>query len=100
MNRDDMLRLFETHRDAEAARDFDAILAIFAEDCFLETVALGSRSEGKNATRAAYEGLFTAFPDLSPDDQGKADRTVAQKPRKCSERPAKWAARVLRKTGF
>src|SRR6266498_607097 len=72
MNRDDMLRLFETHREAEAARDFDAILATFAEDCFLETVPLGSRSEGKNATRAAYEGLFTAFPDLSPDDQGMA----------------------------
>jgi steroid delta-isomerase-like uncharacterized protein len=72
MNRDDMLRLFETHREAEAARDFDAILATFAEDCFLETVPLGSRSEGKNATRTAYEGLFIAFPDLSPDDQGMA----------------------------
>ncbi len=72
MNRDDMLRLFETHREAEAARDFDAILATFAEDCFLETVPLGSRSEGRNATRAAYEGLFIAFPDLSPGDQGMA----------------------------
>jgi steroid delta-isomerase-like uncharacterized protein len=72
MNRDEMLRLFETHREAEAARDFDAILATFAEDCFLETVPLGSRSEGKNATRGAYEGFFTAFPDLSPDDQGMA----------------------------
>ena len=72
MNRDDMLRLFEAHREAEAARDFDAILATFAEDCFLETVPLGLRSDGKNATRIAYEGMFTAFPDLSPDDQGMA----------------------------
>jgi hypothetical protein len=31
MNHDDMLRLFETHR--EAARDFDAILATFTQDC-------------------------------------------------------------------
>jgi steroid delta-isomerase-like uncharacterized protein len=72
MNRDEMLPLFEAHREAEAARDFDAILATFVDDCFLETVPLGVRAEGKVATRAAYEGFFTAFPDLSPDDQGMA----------------------------
>jgi steroid delta-isomerase-like uncharacterized protein len=72
MDRKEMHSLFEAHREAEAARDYDAILATFAEDCFLETVALGSRSEGKSAVRRAYEGYFTAFPDLSPDDQGIA----------------------------
>jgi steroid delta-isomerase-like uncharacterized protein len=72
MNRDQILRLFETHREAEAARDLDAILATFVEDCFLETVPLGLRSEGGNAARAAYVGYFTAFPDLSPDDRGLA----------------------------
>lgn len=72
MNRDQMLQLFEAHREAEAARDLDAILNTFVEDCFLETVPLGLRSEGKAAARAAYEGYFTAFPDLSPDDQGIA----------------------------
>jgi hypothetical protein len=72
MNRDEMLPLFEAHREAEAARDFDAILATFVDDCFLETVPLGLRAEGKEAARAAYEGFFTAFPDLSPDDQGMA----------------------------
>ncbi|MET9425493.1 MULTISPECIES: ester cyclase [unclassified Streptomyces] len=72
MDRDAMLRLFEAHREAEAARDYDAILATFAEDCFLETVPLGLRSEGRDAARAAYVGYFTAFPDLSPDDQGIA----------------------------
>ena len=72
MNRDEMLRLFESHREAEAERDFDGILATFTEDCFLETVPLGLRSEGKEAARAAYEGFFTAFPDLSPDDRGVA----------------------------
>jgi steroid delta-isomerase-like uncharacterized protein len=65
-----MLRLFETHREAEAARDFDAIMDTFVEDCFLETVPLGLRSEGRNGARAAYEGYFTAFPDLTPDDEG------------------------------
>ena len=67
-----MRRLFETHREAERARDFDAILDTFVEACYLETHPLGLRSEGKTATRAAYEGYVTAFPDLAPDDQGEA----------------------------
>ena len=67
-----MLRLFQTHRDAEARRDYDAVIATFTEDCYLETVALGSRSEGRAAARDAYVAYFTAFPDLAPDDQGFA----------------------------
>ena len=78
MDHDAMLRLFRTHREAEAARDFDAILATFVEDCFLDTVALGLRSQGRTAARAAYEGYFTTFPDLTPDDERYAfsDDTV------------------------
>ena len=72
MRAEEMQELFETHREAEANRDFDAILETFVEDCFLETVALGIRSEGKAAARAAYEGYFTAFPDLEPDDRALA----------------------------
>jgi len=72
MDHDAMVRLFRTHREAEAARDVDAILATFAGDCFLDTVALGLRSKGRAAARAAYEGYFTAFPDLTPDDEGYA----------------------------
>src|SRR5918997_5735564 len=72
MTPDEMQQLFERHRDAEAARDYEAILATFVEDCFLETVPLGLRREGKEGTRTAYEGYFTAFPDLSPNDEGMA----------------------------
>jgi steroid delta-isomerase-like uncharacterized protein len=72
MSPEEMQRLFQRHRDAEAARDYDAILATFVEDCFLETHSLGLRSEGRAAVRAAYEGYFTAFPDLAPHDQGGA----------------------------
>ena len=72
MSPEEMQGLFERHRDAEAARDYDAILATFVEDCFLDTLPLGLRSEGRAAARAAYEGYFTAFPDLSPDDEGSA----------------------------
>ncbi|NUU25675.1 MAG: SnoaL-like domain-containing protein [Streptomycetaceae bacterium] len=72
MDRDAMLRLFLTHRSAEAARDFAGILATFTEDCYLETVPLGLRSEGREAAEAAYRGYFSAFPDLAPDDDGMA----------------------------
>jgi steroid delta-isomerase-like uncharacterized protein len=73
MNQDDMLRLFEAHRVAEAARDIDAILETFVDDCFLETLPLGLRSEGRESVRAAYEAqFFTAFPDLAPEDEGMA----------------------------
>jgi hypothetical protein len=68
-----MLRLFEAHREAEAARDIDAILETFTPDCFLETIPLGLLSEGKEAVRAAYEAqFFSAFPDLAPEDEGMA----------------------------
>ena len=38
----------------------------------METVPLGSRSEGYEATKAAYARYFTAFPDLAPVDEGFA----------------------------
>jgi len=72
MSPEAMQRPFETHRDAEAARDIDTILATFVDDCFLETHPLGLRSEGRTAVRLAYEGYFTAFPDLAPADEGVA----------------------------
>ncbi len=67
-----MERLFRTHREAEARRDYDAVIETFTQDCYLETVALSLRSEGRDGARAAYVGYYTAFPDLSPDDQGVA----------------------------
>lgn len=72
MDRDAMAKLFSLHREAEARRDYDAVIDTFTEDCYLETVALGLRSDGRDAARAAYVAYFTAFPDLTPDDQGLA----------------------------
>lgn len=68
----DMEKLFRAHREAEARRDYGAVLDTFADDCYLETVPLGLRSEGRAAALASYEGYFTAFPDLSPEDEGIA----------------------------
>ena len=72
MTREEMDRLFRAHRDAELHRAYDEVIDTFTDDCYIETVALGLRSEGRDAVRAAYVGYFTAFPDLSPDDQGTA----------------------------
>ena len=72
MDPEQMEQLFRTHRDAEKRRDFDGIMQTFTEHCYLETIALGSRSEGQAAARAAYVAYFTAFPDLTPDDRGVA----------------------------
>jgi steroid delta-isomerase-like uncharacterized protein len=72
MEHGQMLRLFETHREAEARRDYDAVLATFADGCYLATAALGTRTTGRDAVRANYVAYFTAFPDLTPDDEGFA----------------------------
>ena len=72
MNHDEMVQEFMRHRDAEIRRDYDAIIDTFVEDCYIETVALGLRSEGREATRSAYTAYFTAFPDLDSDYQGFA----------------------------
>ena len=72
MDREQMRQLFQTHRDAEARRDYDAVLETFIDRCYLETVPLGLRSEGREPVRAAYVGYFTAFPDLAPEDEGYA----------------------------
>jgi predicted ester cyclase len=80
MESTEMLRLFEAHREAEAARDIDAILETFVPDCFLETMPLGLRSDGRDAVKAAYElQFFTAFPDLAPEDEAMAfgDEVIA-----------------------
>jgi len=72
MGPDEMKALFQAHRDAEARRDYDAVLATFSDDCYLETVAFGTRTTGREAVRAAYVAYFTAFPDLAPDDEDYA----------------------------
>jgi hypothetical protein len=68
----EMKRLYLEHREVEEARDLDAVVATFGEECFLENVALASRAVGREEVRRSYEALFSAFPDLSPDSEGEA----------------------------
>ena len=59
MERGQMLRLFEAHREAEAARDIDAILNTFVPDPFLETLArlLPQDLRAAAAARTASSGI-------------------------------------------
>jgi steroid delta-isomerase-like uncharacterized protein len=72
VNPQEMKRLYLEHRAVEEARDLEAVVATFDDECFLENVALGSRAQGREEVRRSYEALFTAFPDLSPDLEGEA----------------------------
>jgi predicted ester cyclase len=72
MTPEEMRAAFDVHREAEARRDLPAVVATFSEDCFLENVALGTRSEGREAVLKNYRALFTTFPDLGPEDDGIA----------------------------
>jgi SnoaL-like polyketide cyclase len=72
VEREEMKRLYLEHREVEEARDLDAVVATFDEDCFLENVALKSRASGRAEVRRSYEALFGAFPDLSPTSSGEA----------------------------
>ena len=62
MQREEMLGLFQQHRKAEAARDFDAIMATFVEDCYLETVPLDLRNEGRRAAARLTKDTSLPFP--------------------------------------
>jgi steroid delta-isomerase-like uncharacterized protein len=72
MKHSEMKRLYLEHRAVEEARNLDAVVATFDDDCFLENVALGSRASGREAVRRSYEALFQSFPDLSPSSEGEA----------------------------
>lgn len=57
-----MEQLFRRHRDAERRRDFDDIMNTFTENCYLETIALGSRSEVKPPRAARTSPTSLRFP--------------------------------------
>jgi predicted ester cyclase len=69
---DEMLSVYQRHRQAEDAHDFAAVLETLTSDCFLEQVSLGLRSDGRADATRAYEEWFGAFPDLGPVPEGLA----------------------------
>jgi SAM-dependent methyltransferase len=59
-----MKRLYLKHRVVEEARDLDAVVATFDDECFLQNVALGTRASGREAVvggAAVTEWLINAL---------------------------------------
>jgi steroid delta-isomerase-like uncharacterized protein len=62
MESSDMKRLYVEHHEVEEARDLDAVVATFDEDCLLENVALGTKASGRDEVRKI---VSSALRDVS-----------------------------------
>lgn len=62
MTRDDIVDLFARRAIAQAGRDVDALTALHAENCVVES-PLGGTHQGRQAIREVYRAFFDAFPD-------------------------------------
>jgi hypothetical protein len=59
------VELAQGQLDAYNARDLDAFLSFYAEDCVVRDLPGGAaRIEGREAMRARYGALFASCPDL------------------------------------
>ena len=65
-----MQRLFERHRDAEAARDYDAILATFVEDCFSTPILSACAAREGSRRGRPMRGTSLPFPIWRPMTRG------------------------------
>jgi steroid delta-isomerase-like uncharacterized protein len=63
----DLLDLLDRFAEAWNRHDLEALMSMMTDDCVFEASAgphvNGQRSEGRDAVRAAYAGVFAAFPD-------------------------------------
>src|SRR5262245_28919408 len=62
MTSEELTRLFARYRDAFARRDLVALLALYADDCVVESPVAG-RVIGRAAIERAQHRWFTVFPD-------------------------------------
>lgn len=65
MDREAMMSVFRLHREAEARRDYDAVMDTFTTDCYLETVALGFGAKDGRLPERPMSGTSRRFP-ISP----------------------------------
>ena len=63
----DLLALLDRFAEAWNRHDLDALMGMMTDDCVFEASAgpqaVGQRSEGQQAVRAAFAAVFEAFPD-------------------------------------
>ena len=58
--------------DAKRRHDVDRIVELRTEDCFDESLPLGTRVEGREAVRAFFTAFFAAVPDYWAKFDGEA----------------------------
>jgi steroid delta-isomerase-like uncharacterized protein len=70
MTREEIVKLFDHRQEAMDRQDVDALTALYAPDCVVESPMAGSTVRGRAAVAHVYHTLFEAFPDLTytPDD--------------------------------
>ena len=60
----DVEKLYRKYIAAWLARDIEAVVSFFVEDCIYEDVALGALNRGKNEVRTFVQATLTAIPDF------------------------------------
>ena len=60
----DVEKLYRKYTAAWLARDIDAVMSFFVEDCIYEDVALGALNRGKSEVRTFVQATLTAIPDF------------------------------------
>ena len=67
MTREEIVKLFDRHREAFARRDAEALAADNAEDGVLESPMAGGTVNGREAIARIHREWFAGFPDVSAD---------------------------------
>ena len=60
----DVEKLYRKYIAAWLARDIEAVVSFFVEDCIYEDVALGALNRGKSEVRTFVQATLTAIPDF------------------------------------
>jgi steroid delta-isomerase-like uncharacterized protein len=60
----DMERLYQNYVAAWSARDIEAVVSFFTDDCVYADVALGVLNRGKGEVRGFVQATITAIPDF------------------------------------
>ncbi len=72
MTNEETLRLLQDHADAWNAHDAEKLLRLMTDDCIYDAAAgaspEGQRHAGRAALKAAFEAIWTTFPDARWDE--------------------------------
>jgi predicted ester cyclase len=63
MTRDELLKIYRTHLDAEQAHDATSAAATYVDHGYYRVMPLGMTFEGRQAVAAQYAMSYVTFPD-------------------------------------